>query len=57
VTGLVAVELQVRVLNERKRCISLGFKERALVIEATSSEQFEFLLEGFKALLPAEESS
>lgn len=44
---------QVKVINEKRRCLTLAFKERPLTIEATSQEQFEFILEGFNAIVAA----
>jgi hypothetical protein len=35
----------------------LLFKERSLTIEATSQEQFEFLVEGFRAVVEEGSSS
>jgi len=43
-------DVQIKVVNEKKRCMTLFFKERSLMFEATSAEQYDFLLQGFQAL-------
>ena len=42
---------EIKIIKGKRRTLALDFEERPLIIEATSAEQYSFLLEGFSLLV------